>query len=61
MMNEPKKSDLTKVARKLANNAARAVTESVERRAGAEENASQDGTHRTPSRASVSPGLERVR
>jgi group II intron reverse transcriptase/maturase len=33
----------------------------VERKAGAEENAGQDGTQRTQGRLSVSPGLERVR
>jgi len=33
----------------------------VERRGGAEENTGQTSTRRTPSRASVSPGLDRVR
>jgi group II intron reverse transcriptase/maturase len=61
MMNEPKKSDLTKVARKLANNAARAVTESVERRVGTEGNANQQSTDRTQCRARVSQALGRVR
>jgi group II intron reverse transcriptase/maturase len=60
-MHEREKSDPAIVAAKPANKPARAGAESVERRAGAEENASQDGTHRTPGRASVSPGLERVR
>lgn len=66
MMHEREKSDPAIVAVKPANTAdrpemARAVVEQVEPRAGAEENATQDGTHRTPSRADVSPGLERVR
>jgi len=60
-MHEREKSDPATVAAKPANKPAPAGAESVERRAGAEENASQDGTHRTPGRASVSPGLERVR
>ena len=61
VMHEREKSDLAIVAGKPANNPARAGAEAAERRAGAKENASQDGTHRTPGRASVSPGLERVR
>jgi group II intron reverse transcriptase/maturase len=66
MMHEREKSDLAIVAVKPANAAdrpemVRAAAEQVEPRAGAEENATQDGTHRTPSRADVSPGLERVR
>ena len=60
-MNEREKSDPAIVAAKPANKPASAGAESAERRAGAKENASQDGTHRTPGRASVSPGLERVR
>jgi RNA-directed DNA polymerase len=60
-MHEREKSDPAVVATKPANRPARAGAEPVERRAGAEENAEQDGTHRTPGRASVSPGLERVR
>ena len=61
VMHEREKSDPAIVAAKPANKPASAGAESVERRAGAKENASQDGTHRTPCRASVSPGLERVR
>jgi len=61
VMHERENSDPAMVAAKPANKPARAGAEAAERRAGAEENASQDGTHRTPGRASVSPGLERVR
>ena len=60
-MHEREKSDPAIVAAKPVNKPAQAEAEPVERRAGAEENASQDGTHRTPSRVSVSPGLDRVR
>jgi RNA-directed DNA polymerase len=60
-MHEREKSDPAVVAEKLPNKAARAAAEAVERRAGAKENAGQDGTHRTPSRVGVSHGLERVR
>lgn len=61
MMHGEEKSGLTVVATKPANAGARAEAEWVERRVGAKENAEQDGTHRTPSRASVSSGLGRVR
>src|SRR5436305_2474429 len=61
MMHEGEKSDSAIVAKKLANKAEQSAAESVERRAGAEENASQDGTLRTPSRVGVSSGLDRVR
>ena len=61
VMHEREKSDPAVVAAKPANKPARAEAEPAERRAGAEENADQDGTHRTPSRVSVSPGLDRVR
>jgi RNA-directed DNA polymerase len=61
MTNEPKKSDLTKVAGKLANKAAQAAAESVERRVGAEGNAIQQSTNRTQGRDHVSQALERVR
>ena len=61
MMHEGEKSDLAIVAAKPANKPAPAGAEAAERRAGAKENADQDGTHRTPGRASVSLGLERVR
>jgi RNA-directed DNA polymerase len=62
MMHGPKKSDSAKVAVKPTNNAApEAAAESVERRAGAEGNTSQQSTHRTQCRARVSQALERVR
>jgi RNA-directed DNA polymerase len=61
MVNEPKKSDPTEVAKKLVNKTARAVAEPVERRVGTEENANQQSTHRTQCRERVSQALERVR
>jgi RNA-directed DNA polymerase len=61
MMHGREKSDPTIVARKPTNAAGAPAAEPVERRAGAKGNAGQAGTHRTPSRASVSPGLDRVR
>ena len=61
MMHDPKKSDLPIVASKPANAAALAGAELAERRGRAKENASQHGTCRTPSRESMSSGLERVR
>ncbi len=61
MMDEREKSDLTVVATKPAKPPARAGDERVERRVGAEGNADQDGTYRTPSRASVFPGRDRIR
>jgi len=61
MMHEREKSDPAEVARKPANAAGRPAAESVERRAGAERNAIEGGRDRTPSRGSLSPGLERVR
>src|SRR5438874_1933050 len=61
MMHDGEKSDHAIVAQKPANKVERSAAESVERRAGAEENANQDGTLRTPSRAGVSNGLDRVR
>jgi group II intron reverse transcriptase/maturase len=60
-MHEKEKSDPAVVARKLANKPAQAGAEPVEPRAGAKENAPQEGMNRTPSRISMSPGLERVR
>jgi retron-type reverse transcriptase len=60
-MNGREKSDPATVAGKPANEAAPAVEERVERKAGAKGNASGQSTHRTPSRASVSQALERVR
>ena len=61
MMYGPEKSDLAEVARKPANAAGRPGGELVERRARTEGNANEDGRDRTPSRASLSPGLDRVR
>ena len=46
---------------KRANEAGRPGEEFVEPRAGAEENAEQNGTPRTPSRQGASHGLDRVR
>src|SRR5713226_552567 len=60
-MDDGEKSDSAIVAAKPANKAVRSAAEPVERRAEAEENAQQDGKHRTPSRESMSHGLERVR
>jgi RNA-directed DNA polymerase len=61
MMHDREKSDLPIVARKSANNDGRPSTEPAERRGGAEGNARQPSTLRTPSRDSVTAGLERVR
>jgi RNA-directed DNA polymerase len=61
MMDEREKSDPAIVARKPANKDGQPSAEPVERRAGAEGNTVERGTHRTPGRASVSPGLDRVR
>jgi len=61
MMHGHGTSDEAIVAGKLANKAERSAAEPVERRAEAEGNASQHDTHRTPSRASVTQGLERIR
>ena len=60
-MHEREKSDPAIGARKPANEAAPAVEERVEQRAGAKGNASGQSTHRTQSRGSVSQALERVR
>jgi RNA-directed DNA polymerase len=60
-MHGREKSDPAIVAAKPTNGGASAPEEPVERRAGAKENAEQSGMRRTPSRASVSPGLDRVR
>jgi RNA-directed DNA polymerase len=49
------------VAGKSANAAGQPDGEPMEPRAGAKGNPGQAGTHRTPRRASVSPGLDRVR
>jgi len=61
MMHGDEKSDPFIVAGKSANGDGRPEPEPVERRGGAEENTGQTSTRRTPSRASVSPGLDRVR
>ena len=57
-MNGGEKSDPAIVARKPTNKAGRPAAEPVERRAGAEGNADQDGTPRTPSRTSVTQVLD---
>ena len=61
MMHRGEKSDLSIVAAKPANGVGRPEPELVERREGAKENTGQASTRRTPSRASVSPGRDRVR
>lgn len=61
MMHEREKSDPTVVAMKPAKSTAQAVGELVERREGTKGKAGQNGTHRTPSRASVLLGLARLR
>ena len=61
MMHGPEKSDSAIRAVKPANKAALAAAEWVEQRAGTEGNAGQPRTQRTQCRASVSPGLDRVR
>ncbi len=60
-MHDPEKSGLPIVATKPANAAEVADGESVEPRGGAEGNADQHGRRRTPSRESLSSGLDRVR
>ena len=61
MMHGGGKSDPAIVVRKPTNNAEQSAAEPVERRAGTKGNANQHDTHRTPSRASVPQGLERIR
>jgi RNA-directed DNA polymerase len=61
MMHRGGKSDEVVVAVKPANEAERSAEETVERRAEAKGNADQRDTHRTPSRASVTQGLDRIR
>jgi RNA-directed DNA polymerase len=61
MMHEPEKSDPSTGASKPANKSEGSDAESVERREGAEGNTSKDRMRRTPSRISMSSGLERVR
>lgn len=61
MTHDPEKSGAFVVAEKLPNAAARAGEEAVEPRKAAEGNTSQTSMHRAQDRASMSPGLERVR
>jgi len=61
MMHGHEKSGLAIVAENRAKVDGRPSAEGGERRAGAKGNTSQTDTRRTPSRASVLPGLERVR
>jgi retron-type reverse transcriptase len=60
-MNGPEKSDPSIVAKNPANKAGQPGAEQGERREGTKGNAGQADTYRTPSRAGVSPGLDRVR
>src|SRR6266481_3403157 len=60
-MNGPEKSGPSIVARNSANKAGQPGAEQGERREGAKGNAGQTDTYRTPSRAGVSRGLDRVR
>jgi len=60
-MHGHEKSDPSIVAMKLANEGGRPLEESVEPREGAEGNAIEHGMRRTPSRESMSHGLDRVR
>jgi group II intron reverse transcriptase/maturase len=61
MMHDQKKSDLSTVAVKSANKGGQPPAESMERREGAEGNAGENRTCRTPSREGVLQGLDRVR
>src|SRR3989442_13270329 len=61
MMHGHEKSGLAIVAANRANADGQPSAEGGEPRAGAKGNTSQTDTRRTPSRASVSSGLERVR
>ena len=61
MMHGREKSDPAIVAKKPANNTGQPAAERVERRAGAEGNASQRSTHRAQNRERVTQALERVR
>jgi RNA-directed DNA polymerase len=60
-MNSGKKSDLAIVATKFANKAGQPDAERMEPRAGAEGKARQSRTGRAQNRATVSPGLARLR
>jgi hypothetical protein len=55
------RSRLGDTARKLPNGAGQPAEEAVERRAGTEENAGQQRTHRAQNRERVTPALDRVR
>jgi RNA-directed DNA polymerase len=61
MMNELEKAAPSIVAAKPTNKSGRSDAESVEPREGTKGNTPEPHTHRTQSRASASPGLERVR
>lgn len=61
MMHEQEKSDLSIVAMKLANKGGKPSAELMEQREGAEGNAEESRTCRTPCRVSVLQGLDRVR
>ena len=61
MMHEPEKSDLAIVATRPPNKAGTPAAERAEPRVGTEGNTGHPRTQRTQSRASVSPGLDRVR
>ena len=61
MMNDREKSDPLVGATKPANNGGQPPAEPVERRGGAEGNAHQPSTPRTPSREGVTAGLARIR
>ena len=61
MMNGGEKSDPAVVAGKPANKAERSAAEPVERRAGAEEKAGRQSTHRTQTRDRVTQALDRIR
>ncbi len=60
-MHGREKSDPSIVAGKPANGVGQPRSEPAEPREGAEENTGRANTRRTPRRASVSPGLDRVR
>ena len=61
MMHGHEKSDPFVVATKWANEGGQPPEESMERREGAEGNTIEHGMRRTPGRASMSHGLDRVR
>jgi hypothetical protein len=61
MMHDREKSDPLIVATKPTNNDGQPLAEPVERRGGAEGNAHQPSTPRTPSREGVTAGPARIR